>query len=101
MARIHRLSVRTNIVQGEAEIMNTNIQICKMLCLSTQVFMEYAHCKDLRDMLDLVAIKLGRLQTDGEKHQSCAYEVRSFSKKLYFRPGCCEDNVTDQVRNIE
>ena len=52
-----------------------------------QVFMENAHFKEIRDMLDMVGVRLGQLQTNEEKMQTSAYEVRHFSKKLYFRPG--------------
>ena len=55
--------------------------------------MEHAHCKDIKDMLDLVGVNLGELQTNEGMRQSSAYEVRHFSKKLYFRPGWHEKEV--------
>ena len=59
--------------------------------------MEHAHCTDIRDMLDLVGVRLGELQTYEGRKQSSAYEVRHFSKKLYFRPGFDETKVVDKV----
>ena len=59
--------------------------------------MEHAHCTDLRDMLDLVGVRLGELQTKEGRRQSSAYEVRHFSKKLYFRPGWDENEEVEQV----
>ena len=49
--------------------------------------MEHAHCTELKDMLDLVGIKLGELQINDRWRQSSEYAVRNFAKKLYFRPG--------------
>ena len=57
--------------------------------------MEHAHCTDIRDMLDLVGVRLGELQTYEGRKQSSAY--RHFSKKLYFRPGWDDSKVEDQV----
>ena len=54
--------------------------------------MEHAHCTELKDMLDLVGVKLGELQINDRFRQSSEYAVRNFAKKLYFRPGL-DDNV--------
>ena len=55
--------------------------------------MENAHCLEIRDMLDMVGVRLGQLQTNEERMQSSEYAVRNFSKKLYFRPGLDESNM--------
>ena len=59
--------------------------------------MEHAHSTDIRDMLDLVGVRLGELQTNEGRKQSSEYAVRNFSKKLYFRPGLDENKVVEQV----
>ena len=59
--------------------------------------MEHSHSTDIRDMLDLVGVRLGELQTNEGRKQSSEYAVRNFSKKLYFRPGLDESKVVEQV----
>ena len=50
------------------------------------VFMEFAVDRDLRDMLDMVAERLNKYESETGTKQSFAYEVRHFYKKLYFNP---------------
>jgi len=52
-----------------------------------EVFMENAKDMDLRDMLDLTAMKLREYESEAGTKQSFGYEVRHFYKKLYFNPG--------------
>ena len=59
--------------------------------------MDHAHSMDLRDMLDLVGVRLGELQINDGRKQSSEYAVRNFSKKLYFRPGWDESKGVQQV----
>lgn len=54
-------------------------------CLCS-VFMEMAVNTDLRDMLDIVAERLEKYETERGTKQSFAYEVRHFYKKLFFNP---------------
>jgi len=54
-------------------------------CLCS-VFMEMSFEYDLRDMLDMVAERLEKYESEMGTKQSFAYEVRHFYKKLYFNP---------------
>lgn len=54
-------------------------------CLCS-VFMEMSVELDLRDMLDIVAERLQKYESEMGTKQSFAYEVRHFYKKLYFNP---------------
>eukprot|EP00090_Calanus_glacialis_P013661 TRINITY_DN22315_c0_g1_i1.p1 TRINITY_DN22315_c0_g1~~TRINITY_DN22315_c0_g1_i1.p1 ORF type:complete len:416 (+),score=104.06 TRINITY_DN22315_c0_g1_i1:319-1566(+) len=54
-------------------------------CLCS-VFMEMSVELDLRDMLDIVAERLEKYESEMGTKQSFAYEVRHFYKKLYFNP---------------
>jgi len=54
-------------------------------CLCS-VFMEMSVELDLRDMLDIVAERLEKYESEMGTKQSFSYEVRHFYKKLYFNP---------------
>jgi len=54
-------------------------------CLCS-VFMEMSVEMDLRDMLDVVAERLEKYESEMGTKQSFAYEVRHFYKKLFFNP---------------
>jgi len=54
-------------------------------CLCS-VFMEMSVDFDLRDMLDIVAERLEKYESEMGTKQSFAYEVRHFYKKLFFNP---------------
>ena len=54
------------------------------------VFMSLSFETDLREMLDEVAARMRRYESEHGTKQSCAYEVRHFYKKLYFNPGLNE-----------
>jgi len=54
-------------------------------CLCS-VFMEMSVNTDLRDMLDIVAERLEKYESEMGTKQSFAYEVRHFYKKLFFNP---------------
>ena len=51
-----------------------------------KVFREVAHCLDLKELLDVVSSQIAMYQSSGGGKQMCVYDVRGFSKKLYFKP---------------
>jgi len=57
-----------------------------------KVFMNNAADKDIREMMDQVSQEMDEYQSEGPEasKQSSTYEVRGFSKKLYFNPGLYE-----------
>jgi len=66
-----------------------------------QVFMEHAADTDIRDMLDEVAERLTRYESEVGTKQSFSYEVRHFYKKLYFNPGLYQELVVEQEEESE
>lgn len=58
--------------------------------------MEHAADTDIRDMLDEVAERLTRYESEVGTKQSFSYEVRHFYKKLYFNPGLYQELVVEQ-----
>lgn len=52
-----------------------------------QIFMDRAADLEIKELLDLVANRLKEYESERGTKQAYAYEVRHFTKKLYFNPG--------------
>jgi len=52
-----------------------------------QIFMDMAADLDIKELLDLVANRLKEYESERGTKQTYSYEVRHFTKKLYFNPG--------------
>ena len=51
-----------------------------------KVFRKVTHCLDLKELLDVLSSQIALYQSSGGGKQMCVYDVRGFSKKLYFKP---------------